>query len=120
MVWLIVVLNGCGGLLVAATMQYADNIVKCFAAAVAILCGTVLSVPIFQFSLSGMFVFGAVTTGAATVLYTSAPRISCLEAALPGHTPILPAEPRSPPETELLLRKERTGQRSPGSAERRL
>ena len=36
-VWLVVVLNSLGGLLVAATMKYADNIVKCFAAALAIL-----------------------------------------------------------------------------------
>ncbi|KAL3897537.1 MAG: hypothetical protein SGPRY_013030, partial [Prymnesium sp.] len=39
-VWFIVMLNGLGGLLVAATMKYSDNIVKCFAAALAILSGT--------------------------------------------------------------------------------
>ena len=44
-VWMVVLLNSCGGLLVAAVMKYADNIVKCFAAALAILSGTLISVP---------------------------------------------------------------------------
>ena len=51
-VWLVVIVNGLGGLLVAATMKYADNIVKCFATALAIISGTLLSVPIFGFVLS--------------------------------------------------------------------
>ena len=42
-VWMVVLLNSCGGLLVAAVMKYADNIVKCFATAIAILAGTLLS-----------------------------------------------------------------------------
>ena len=52
-VWLIVLLNGLGGLLVAATMKYADNIVKCFAAALAILSGPLLSIPLFGFQPYG-------------------------------------------------------------------
>ena len=43
-VWGVVLLNSAGGLLVAATMKYADNVVKCFATAIAILLGTLLSV----------------------------------------------------------------------------
>ena len=73
LVWLSVVLNGVGGLLVAATMKYADNIVKCFAAALAILSGTLLSVPIFGFALSPMFSLGVGCTIVASVLYSSAP-----------------------------------------------
>lgn len=72
-VWLIVLLNGLGGLLVAATMKYADNVVKCFAAALAIVSGTLLSVPIFGFALSPMFAFGFACTVSASVLYSSAP-----------------------------------------------
>ena len=72
-VWLIVVLNGLGGLLVAATMKYADNIVKCFAAALAILSGTLLSVPLFGFEPSRMFAVGAGCTVLATTLYSWAP-----------------------------------------------
>ena len=72
-VWLVVLLNGCGGLLVAATMKYADNIVKCFAAALAILTGTILSVPIFGFELQPRFTLGVALTIAASILYSWAP-----------------------------------------------
>ena len=72
-VWAVVLLNGCGGLLVAATMKYADNIVKCFAAALAILSGTLLSVPIFGFELQPLFATGVAVTVTASVLYSWAP-----------------------------------------------
>ena len=58
-VWVVVLLNGVGGLLVAATMKYADNVVKCFATALAIIAGTLLSVPIFAFTPSEHFTAGA-------------------------------------------------------------
>ena len=95
MVWLIVLLNGCGGLLVAATMKYADNIVKCFAAAMAILCGTVLSVPLFNFVLSPLFVAGALITAVATVLYSSAPPLPSMLRQLPFM--LRPSSPRRRP-----------------------
>lgn len=75
-VWTVVVLNGVGGLLVAATMKYADNIAKCFAAALAILTGTLLSVPLFSFRLSPLFSAGALLTIVASVLYAWAPVLS--------------------------------------------
>jgi len=80
-VWAVVLLNGCGGLLVAATMKYADNIVKCFATAIAIIAGTLLSVPIFGFAPSPLFLVGAPFTVAATVLYSAAPKrlLPCLD-----------------------------------------
>lgn len=72
-VWIIVGLNGLGGLLVAATMKYADNIVKCFAAGLAILAGTLLSVPIFGFELHGTFLLGVACTISASTVYAWAP-----------------------------------------------
>jgi len=74
LVWTVVLLNGCGGLLVAATMKYADNIVKCFAAALAIICSTMLSVPLFAFELRPIFLVGSGLTIVATVLYSRAPQ----------------------------------------------
>lgn len=74
-VWLVVLLNGLGGLLVAATMKYADNIVKCFAAALAILTGTLLSVPVFGFELSPSFAAGVGCTAVASTLYAWAPAL---------------------------------------------
>ena len=72
-VWGVVLLNSVGGLLVAATMKYADNIVKCFATAIAIIAGTLLSVPLFGFAPSELFLLGATLTILATVLYARAP-----------------------------------------------
>jgi len=72
-VWSVVLTNGIGGLLVAATMKYADNIIKCFATALAIVSGTLLSVPIFGFELSQLFLVGLLCTLCATVLYAWAP-----------------------------------------------
>ena len=72
-VWSVVLINGVGGLLVAATMKYADNIVKCFATALAIIFGTFLSVPIFGFELSRAFLVGAGLTVFASTLYAWAP-----------------------------------------------
>ena len=83
--WLIVLLNGCGGLLVAATMKYADNIVKCFAAALAILSGTLLSIPCFGFWPSELFAAGAAFTVLATVLYSWAPKEPPAWARCAGH-----------------------------------
>ena len=71
--WIIVILNGLGGLLVAATMKYADNIVKCFAAGLAILAGTLLSVPIFGFELHSIFMLGVACTISASTVYAWAP-----------------------------------------------
>jgi UDP-sugar transporter A1/2/3 len=111
-VWLVVLLIGVGGLLVAATMKYAptairplpehvhfillesaiasmcrptpvctrryaDNIVKCFATAIAIVLDIVLSIPIFHFIPSWSFVVGAPLVIVATVLYSMAPKNVC-------------------------------------------
>jgi UDP-sugar transporter A1/2/3 len=73
-VWLVVLLIGAGGLLVAATMKYADNIVKCFATAIAIVLDIVLSIPIFHFIPSWSFIVGAPLVIVATVLYSLAPK----------------------------------------------
>jgi len=72
-VWLVVLLNSLGGLLVAATMKFADNIVKCFAAGLAIVISTLLSVPLFDFKLRPIFAVGSSVTVVATVLYSMAP-----------------------------------------------
>merc|ERR1719263_689073 len=76
-VWLVVLLIGVGGLLVAATMKYADNIVKCFATAIAIVLDIVLSIPIFHFIPSWSFVVGAPLVIFATILYSMAPKNVC-------------------------------------------
>ena len=88
-VWSIVLLNGIGGLLVAATMKYADNIVKCFAAALAILSATLLSSWFFAFELSATFAMGLLCTIFATVLYSWSPDLpaACSRHGSRGTTP---------------------------------
>ena len=103
-VWLVVLLNGCGGLLVAATMKYADNIVKCFAAALAIITGMLLSVPLLNVSLSPIFLVGATSTVSATMLYSRAPDLSC--AAPP---------PRDSEDEEAVLMEATSARRGLGS-----
>ena len=72
--WSIVVVNGAGGLLIAAVMKYADAIVKCFANALAIVLGALLSVPLFGFQMNGTFLAGGAFTVVATSLYAWAPQ----------------------------------------------
>ena len=57
----------------AVLTRYADNIVKCFAAALAILSGTLISMPLFHFHPSRLFAVGGLCTVSATVLYSWAP-----------------------------------------------
>mmetsp|Transcript_6744 Transcript_6744/g.17722 ORF Transcript_6744/g.17722 Transcript_6744/m.17722 type:complete len:121 (-) Transcript_6744:127-489(-) len=55
-------------------MKYADAIVKCFAGAIAIIGGTLLSVPLFGFVISRTFFLGVCCTVISSSLYAWAPR----------------------------------------------
>eukprot|EP00316_Scyphosphaera_apsteinii_P020327 CAMPEP_0119319514 /NCGR_PEP_ID=MMETSP1333-20130426/49583_1 /TAXON_ID=418940 /ORGANISM="Scyphosphaera apsteinii, Strain RCC1455" /LENGTH=359 /DNA_ID=CAMNT_0007325937 /DNA_START=191 /DNA_END=1270 /DNA_ORIENTATION=- len=105
--WAIVLVNGAGGLLIAATMKYADSIVKCFASALAIISSTVLSAPLFGFSPSKWFVCGAGVAVCASVLYAWAPTTESLLAALRCKhwrvTRLYTAKNAHFPETESLI-----------------
>ena len=103
-VWTIVLTNGFGGLLVAATMKYADNIVKCFAAALAIITGMLLSVPLFNVPLSPIFLVGAASTVSATMLYARVPDLSLSCAAPP---------PRDSEDEEAVLMEANSARSSP-------
>lgn len=70
--WSIVALQTAGGLVTALVVRWADNILKCFAVALALLLTSVLSIPLFAFELTSSFVLGAGLTLCATVLYQRA------------------------------------------------
>jgi len=74
--WAIVLVNGMGGLLIAATMKYADAVVKCFANALAIILGGVVAVPMFELRLGRSFLLGGACTVVASSLYAWAPNWS--------------------------------------------
>ena len=59
-VWLLVLLQASGGLLVASVMKYADNVLKGLATGVSVVVSTVLSMIIFGTPLTTPFVIGAI------------------------------------------------------------
>ena len=74
-------------------MKYADNIAKCFATAIAIVSGTLLSVPIFSFHLSTTFGLGATCTVVASVVYSMAPNVPLVPRQADGNMPPTAADP---------------------------
>lgn len=72
-VWTVVVLQSLGGLLVAAVIKYADNILKGFSTAGSILLSCFASVYIFDFHMSKEFVMGTSLVILAVYMYSSFP-----------------------------------------------
>ncbi|KAF6772773.1 hypothetical protein AHF37_08332 [Paragonimus kellicotti] len=72
-VWASILTQSLGGLLIAATIRYADNILKGFAPSVAIVLTFILSMIFFQFSPTFVFIVGAILVVIATVLYSLCP-----------------------------------------------
>lgn len=68
-VWVVVCLQSFGGLVVAVTVKYADNILKGFATSVAIVVSCVASVYFFFFKVTYAFSFGTSLVLLATVMY---------------------------------------------------
>ncbi|KAG7329815.1 hypothetical protein KOW79_006037 [Hemibagrus wyckioides] len=68
--WAVVILQATGGLIVAAVIKYADNILKSFAMSGSIMLSTVISYFWLQdFNPSSLFFVGAVLVITATFLY---------------------------------------------------
>jgi len=68
-VWGVVALQALGGLVVAAVIKYADNILKAFATSVAIIVSSVASIFLFSLIPELMFMAGAALVIGAVVLY---------------------------------------------------
>ena len=68
-VWIVIFMQAFGGLLVAVVVKYADNILKGFATSFSIIVSCVVSVYLFNFQLSGQFLFGAALVISAIFLY---------------------------------------------------
>ena len=74
--WLVVALNAAGGLLVAAAMRYADNVLKTLAASLSIVVSTIAATiflsapaPSSRFAVGGLVVVGAI------YVYGTAPKV---------------------------------------------
>lgn len=70
MVWVVILLQSCGGLIVAVVVKYADNILKGFATSVSIIASCIGSMFIFSFKISLAFCIGGTLVILATYLYS--------------------------------------------------
>ncbi|XP_022105546.1 UDP-N-acetylglucosamine transporter-like isoform X2 [Acanthaster planci] len=68
--WIVVLFQACGGLIIAAVIKYADNILKGFATSLSIILSTVVSYYLLNdFVPSRLFFIGATLVIGATFLY---------------------------------------------------
>ena len=76
--WVVAVIafQAMGGLIVAAVIKYADNILKSFAAAMSIVGSTVVSAHIFHFQISQLFMAGCILQFVSIYLYAKKPPTS--------------------------------------------
>ncbi|XP_010138314.1 PREDICTED: UDP-N-acetylglucosamine transporter [Buceros rhinoceros silvestris] len=73
--WVVVVLQALGGLVIAAVIKYADNILKGFATSLSIILSTLISYFWLQdFVPTSVFFFGAILVIVATFLYGYDPK----------------------------------------------
>lgn len=70
LVWVVVANQACGGLLVAMVIKYADNILKGFATSLSIVLSSILSVFLFDYSITLMFTVGGGLVISAVYLYS--------------------------------------------------
>ncbi|CAH8543663.1 unnamed protein product [Heterobilharzia americana] len=80
-VWIAILIQSLGGLLIAATIRYADNIRKGFASSLAIVLTFILSIFWFNFHPTILFFLGAILVIIATVVYSAYPPMNS-----PGNT----------------------------------
>jgi len=69
-VWSVIMLHAFGGIVIAVVVKYADNILKGFASSAAIIISCIVSMYIFDFVLTTLFVIGATLVIIATYMYS--------------------------------------------------
>jgi solute carrier family 35 (UDP-sugar transporter), member A1/2/3 len=78
LVWILVILQAGGGLLVAAVIKYADNVLKGLATGVSVVAATLFSMIIFGTPLSNQFSVGAVLILLAVYFFANDLPAMCL------------------------------------------
>jgi UDP-sugar transporter A1/2/3 len=68
-IYFLVLLQACGGLIVAVVVKYADNILKGFATSLAIVLSCIVSIYLFNFELTMQFSLGTVFVIVSVFLY---------------------------------------------------
>eukprot|EP00057_Strongylocentrotus_purpuratus_P007654 XP_011662128.1 PREDICTED: UDP-N-acetylglucosamine transporter [Strongylocentrotus purpuratus] len=75
--WSVVILQALGGLIIAAVIKYADNILKGFATSLSIILSTVISYYLLNdFTPTSYFFIGAAFVISATFLYGYVPKVT--------------------------------------------
>lgn len=69
LVWMVIIQQAVGGLIVAAVVRYADNILKGFATSISIIVSALSSVYLFGFTLTILFGIGTVLVVTSIYLY---------------------------------------------------
>lgn len=77
----LIILQACGGLIVALVVKYADNILKGFATSLAIIISCVASMYLFAFQLTVQFALGAACVIFSIFLYGHVPKVKPLLAS---------------------------------------
>lgn len=72
-VWCLIILSSIGGVTVAVVIKYADNILKAFAASIAIIVACITSALLFQFRPEVLFLAGTVFVIGAIFMYSLFP-----------------------------------------------
>lgn len=72
-VWCLIILSSIGGITVAVVIKYADNILKAFAASIAIIIACIASALLFQFRPAVLFLVGTVFVIGAIFMYSLFP-----------------------------------------------
>ncbi|EJW87575.1 UDP-galactose transporter [Wuchereria bancrofti] len=72
-VWCLIMLSSIGGITVAVVIKYADNILKAFAASIAIIVACIASALLFQFRPAVLFLVGTVFVIGAIFMYSLFP-----------------------------------------------
>ncbi len=75
LVWLLTFFNSVGGLVIATVMKYADNILKAYAQASAIIFAFLGSAILFEFQPSISFLFGALLVIVSIYMYAKYPYV---------------------------------------------
>jgi len=72
-VWINIIIQAAGGLLVALVIKYADNILKGFATSIAIIVSCLASAYLFNTVINMVFAFGTLLVVVSVVLYSYSP-----------------------------------------------
>lgn len=73
LVWMVILLQAIGGLVVAVVVKYADNILKGFAASFSIVTSCILCFFFFDFNPNLMFLVGAILVNLSMYMYSYTP-----------------------------------------------